>query len=201
MKENNYFYRFIVFILRCLGKILFRIEVIGLDNIPNSGRIIIAANHKSFLDPIFMMIALKGRSIVPVAKKELFDIFLLKNILKKLNVIPIDRKNPSISTIKAIITQIKNENILGIFPEGTRSKMDEFLPAKPGVALFALKTKADVIPMSIVTSYRIFSKVKIIIGERVDLDEYYSRKVDREEYPQIAQLIMDDIIENYNNAE
>lgn len=196
-KEGSLFYSFIVVILRFLGRILYRIEIIGDENIPDGGRIIVAANHKSFLDPIFMMIAMNKRRIIPVAKKELFDVFLLKNILKKLGVIPIDRSNPSITTIKTIINEIKKENILGIFPEGTRSKKDEFLPAKPGVALFALKTKATVVPMSIVTSYRVFSKVRIVIGNPIDMDEYYNRRVEKEEYIKIAQIIMDEVECNY----
>lgn len=195
--ETNRFYKFIIVILSFLSKILFRIEVIGKDNLPKTGRIIVAANHKSNLDPIFMMLAMKDRQIIPVAKKELFEVFLLKNILKKLGVIPIDRENPSITTIKAILNQIKLEKPLAIFPEGTRCKTDGFLPAKPGVALFALKTKAQVIPMSIISSYKLFSRVKIVIGEAVGMEEYYNRKVNKEEYQDIAQKIMDDIVKNY----
>lgn len=192
------FYNFICSLIRIFAKILYRVEIVGENNIPSEGNVILVANHKSFLDPVFMMMAVRERRIIPVAKKELFDVPILRHILKKLDVIPIDRANPGISTIKTILKQIKSGRILGIFPEGTRSSMDMFLPAKPGVGLFAVKTKAIIIPMSIITKYRIFSKVKIVIGKPVDMDEYYNRKVGKEEYVKIAQNMMDVVEKNYN---
>ncbi|WP_304206770.1 lysophospholipid acyltransferase family protein [Peptostreptococcus russellii] len=191
------FYNFICGLLRFLSKIFYRVEITGQENIPSSGNVIIVANHKSFLDPVFMMIAVRNRRIIPVAKKELFDVPILKQILKKLEVIPIDRANPGLSTIREILKQIKSGRILGIFPEGTRSSMDKFLPAKPGVGLFAAKTKSQIIPMSIVTKYRVFSKVKIVIGEAVDMTSYYERKIGKEDYAEMAQTMMDAVEVNY----
>lgn len=193
------FYNFICGLLRVLAKILYRVEIEGAENIPSDGNVILIANHKSFLDPVFMMIAVRNRRIIPVAKKELFDVPILKHILRKLEVIPIDRTNPGLSTIKAILKQIKSGRILGIFPEGTRSSLESFLPAKPGVGLFAVKTKAEVVPMSIITRYRVFSKVKIVIGSPIDMNEYYSRKVAKEEYVEIAQKLMNVVEKNYDD--
>ena len=191
------FYNFIFTLLRFLSKILYRVEITGQENIPDNKNVIIVANHKSFLDPIFMMIAVRNRRIIPVAKKELFDVPVLKHILKKLEVIPIDRANPGLTTIREILKQIKNGRILGIFPEGTRSTMDKFLPAKPGVGLFATKTKSEIIPMSIITKYRVFSKVKIIIGKPIDMTKYYEKKISKEEYAEMAQLMMNVVEDNY----
>lgn len=191
------FYNFIFTLLRFLSKILYRVEITGQENIPDNKNVIIVANHKSFLDPIFMMIAVRNRRIIPVAKKELFDVPVLKHILKKLEVIPIDRANPGLTTIREILKQIKNGRILGIFPEGTRSTMDKFLPAKPGVGLFATKTKSEIIPISIITKYRVFSKVKIIIGKPIDMTKYYEKKISKEEYAEMAQLMMNVVEDNY----
>ena len=191
-------YNFVCSLLRVLVAILFRFEVVGADNIPDEGKYIIVCNHKSWIDPIFMMAAVRNRRIIPVAKKELFDVPVLKNLLNKMEVIPIDRANPSMSTVKAILSQIKQERVLGIFPEGTRAARNEFLPAKPGVALFAIKSKADIIPMSLVTKYRVFSKVRVVIDEPISMEEYRNRKVTKEEYPQIAQAMMDVVEVNYD---
>ena len=191
-------YNFVCSLLRFLVAILFRFEVVGADNIPDEGKYIIVCNHKSWIDPIFMMAAVRNRRIIPVAKKELFDVPVFKNLLNKMEVIPIDRANPSMSTVKAILSQIKQERVLGIFPEGTRAARNEFLPAKPGVALFAIKSKADIIPMSLVTRYRVFSKVRVVIGEPISMEEYRNRKVTKEEYPQIAQAMMDVVEVNYD---
>ena len=192
------FYNFICNLLRILIGIFFRVEITGRENIPDDGKLIMVANHKSWLDPLFMLITVKNRRIIPVAKKELFKVPVLKGILKKLEVISIDRENPSMGTIKEIFRQIKNDRILGIFPEGTRSKTEEFLPAKPGVAMFALKTKADVIPMSIITTYKPFSKVKIVVGEKIDMTKYHKERVPKSEYEPIAQSFLDVVKENYD---
>ncbi|KGF12780.1 hypothetical protein HMPREF1639_05230 [Peptostreptococcus sp. MV1] len=193
------FYNFMCSILRFLLAIFYRIEIIGQENIPDEGKYIIIANHKHYFDPLFMMGAVKNRRIIPVAKQEIFKVPVFRAILNKLEVIPINRANPSISTVKAILRQIKDGRVLGIFPEGTRCQdLNTFLPAKPGVALFSIKSKSDIIPMSIITNYRIFSKVKVIIGQPIDMSEYYNSKVAKTEYPKISQDVFDKVVENFN---
>ena len=193
------FYNFACSIVRFLLAIFYRIEVIGQENIPDEGKYIIIANHKHYFDPLFMIGAVKNRRIIPVAKQELFRIPILRSLLNKVEVIPINRANPSLSTVKEILRQIKNGRVLGIFPEGTRClDLNTFLPAKPGVALFSIKSKADIIPMSLVTRYRVFSKVRVVIGEPISMEEYRNRKVTKEEYPQIAQAMMDVVEVNYD---
>ena len=165
------FYNFACSIVRFLLTIFYRIEVIGQENIPDEGKYIIIANHKHYFDPLFMIGAVK-----------------------------IKRANPSLSTVKEILRQIKNGRVLGIFPEGTRClDSNTFLPAKPGVALFSIKSKADIIPMSIITNYRPFSKVKVVIGQPIDMSNYYNTKVDKTEYPKISQEVFDKVIENFND--
>ena len=194
------FYNFACSIVRFLLAIFYRIEVIGQENIPDEGKYIIIANHKHYFDPLFMIGAVKNRRIIPVAKQELFRIPILRSLLNKVEVIPINRANPSLSTVKEILRQIKNGRVLGIFPEGTRClDLNTFLPAKPGVALFSIKSKADIRPMSIITNYRPFSKVKVVIGQPIDMSNYYNTKVDKTEYPKISQEVFDKVIENFND--
>lgn len=193
------FYNFICSILRFILNVFYKIEIIGQENIPNEGKYILIANHKHYFDPLFMIGSIKNRRIIPVAKQELFNIPVLKSILNKLEVIPINRSNPSISTVKSILNQLKNGRILGIFPEGTRCKdLNGFLPAKPGVALFSIKSKSDIIPMSIITNYRLFSKVRIIIGQPIDMSPYYNTRVDKTEYQNISQYVFDEVIKNFD---
>lgn len=192
------FYNFICSILRALIKIFFRFEVRGRENMPSDGNIILISNHKSFLDPVFMLAAIENRRIIPVAKKELFKIPVLSFFMRKIEAIPIDRDKPGISTVKEILKQIKAGRVLGIFPEGTRSNMQTFMPAKPGVAMFAIKSKSNIVPMSIITTYRPFSKVRVIIDKPIDLTEHHVNKVPKTEYLGISQKLMDVVVENYN---
>ncbi len=191
------FYKFTTNALRIFSKIFFNFQVIGEENIPDNGNIVIAANHKSNLDPIFVAAAIRNREVAAIAKKELFKIKPLSYILNKLNVIPINREKPDVSTIKNILRAIKDGYILGIFPEGTRMKEPGFGEAKAGLALFAIKGKADIVPISIISNYKIFNKVTIYIDKPISLDEYYKQKLTSEDYERISQNVLEVIKENY----
>ena len=183
------FYNFVLNVFTLYSKVFYKYEVIGAENIPNEGNIILAANHKSNLDPIFVASAIKNRKIATIGKKELFNNKILAKILDKLCVIPIDRDNPGISTIKTILKKLKEGYAIGIFPEGTRVKGNGFGEAKAGLALFAVKGKANVVPISIISNYKIFNKVTIYIDKPISFEEYYKRS--------LVQKIMKDYQEIY----
>lgn len=191
------FYKFVTKAFKCFVNIFYKYKVIGAENIPDEGNVIIAANHKSNLDPIFVASAIKNRKIACIGKKELFKNKLLGSILDKLYVIPIDRDNPGISTIKTILKKIKEGYAIGIFPEGTRVKGEGFGEAKAGLALFAVKGKASVVPISIITNYKIFNKVTIYIDKPISFEEYYKTKLSTEDYERLSQDVLEVIKDNY----
>lgn len=191
------FYDFALSVLRLFCKVFFKYEVIGIENVPLEGNVIIAANHKSNLDPIFVASSMTTREVAAIAKKELFDHKVLGFILKKLNTIPIDRENTGISTVKQILRAIKDGYVLGLFPEGTRVRGKEFGQAKAGLSLFASKGKANVVPISVISSYKLFSRVKIYIGEPIDMSQYFRAKLTNEDHERISEEIMQVIIKNY----
>ena len=191
------FYDFALSVLRLFCRVFFKYEVIGIENVPLEGNVIIAANHKSNLDPIFVASSMNTREVAAVAKKELFDHKILGFILKKLNTIPIDRENTGISTVKQILRAIKDGYVLGLFPEGTRVKGKEFGQAKAGLSLFASKGKANVVPISVISTYKLFSRVKIYIGEPIDMSQYFKAKLTNEDHERISEEVMQVIIKNY----
>ncbi|WP_330615525.1 lysophospholipid acyltransferase family protein [Romboutsia sp. 1001713B170131_170501_G6] len=191
------FYNFATKVLLMFSKTFYKFEVIGKENIPNEGNIIIACNHKSNLDPIFIASAIQNREIAAIAKKELFKSKPLAFILNKLNVIPINRDKPDVSTIKSILRSIKDGYILGIFPEGTRVKEPGFGQAKGGLTVFAVKGKADVVPISIISNYKFFNRVTVYIDKPISFKEYYGKKLTTEENERLAQNVLEVIKENY----
>ena len=191
------FYNVVLKIFTLYSKVFYKYEVIGAENIPNEGNIILAANHKSNLDPIFVASAVKNRKVATIGKKELFDNKILAAILDKLCVIPIDRDNPGISTIKTILKKLKEGYAVGIFPEGTRVKGNEFGEAKAGLALFAVKGKASVVPISIISNYKLFNKVIIYIDKPISFEEYYKQKLSAEEYERLSGDVLEVIKDNY----
>jgi 1-acyl-sn-glycerol-3-phosphate acyltransferase len=189
------FYKFVLNVFSTFSKVFYKYEVIG--EIPDEGNLIIAANHKSNLDPIFIAAAIKNRPVAAIAKKELFENKFLGKILTKLNVIPIDRENPGISTIKNILRAIKNGYVVGIFPEGTRIKEPGFGKAKAGLSMFAIKGKADVIPISIISNYKLFNKVIIYIDKPISFEKYYKEKLTSEDYEKLSEEVLEVIKDNY----
>ncbi len=169
------FYRFIYFLIRIIATPLFRIRVHGIENIPKDEKYIICANHKSFLDPIFVALAI-NRQVHFIAKKELFDIPILKNILKKLNAIPAQRDGKDLSVLRDSIKLIKNGKILGIFPEGTRVKEIKRENIKDGAGYIALKSKTDILTIEIISSYKPFSKTDLYIKNLVEIENFKEYK-------------------------
>lgn len=191
------FYNVVLSIFTLYSKVFYKYEVIGAENIPDEGNIILAANHKSNLDPIFVASAVKNRKIATIGKKELFNNKILAKILDKLFVIPIDRDNPGISTIKTILKKLKEGYAVGIFPEGTRVKGNGFGEAKAGLALFAVKGKAKVVPISIISNYKLFNKVTIYIDKPISFEEYYKTKLSTQEYERLSGDVLEVIKDNY----
>ena len=192
------FYNFMLKLFSIFSKTFFKFEVIGAENIPSEGNLIIAANHKSNLDPIFVASAVnKKRKMTAIAKEELFKNKILAKILNKVEIIPINRQNPGLGTIKRILKYIKNDYALVMFPEGTRSKTDDFNNAKAGLSLFATKAKAEIVPCTIYSSYKLFKPAKIYFGKPISLEEYYKQKLTSEENERLSQNVLEVIKENY----
>jgi len=142
-------------------------KIVGAKNIDKKGKVILAINHLTLLDVVILIIYLKRR-IYFVGKKELFKNKFVKWFFKKMGVIPIDRENMDIATVKSIIQVLKDEHVLGIFPEGTRNKSDDvLLDFKDGTTLFAERTGAPVVPIIIKRKPRLFVPNKVVIGEKI----------------------------------
>ena len=196
------FYNFMLKLFSIFSKTFFKFEVIGTENIPSEGNLIIAANHKSNLDPIFVASAVdKKRKMTAIAKEELFKNKILAKILNKVEIIPMNRQNPGLGTIKRILKYIKNDYALVMFPEGTRSKTDDFNNAKAGLSLFATKAKAEIVPCTIYSSYKLFKPAKIYFGKPISLEEYYKQKLTSEDHERISGEVMDIIKQNYYKLE
>ena len=139
-----------VAVLFCLR---YKVTYIGRENIPQDGGFIIACNHQSGVDPIILGRGVK-RTIHFMAKEELFENEALGIFIKHLNAFPVRRGQGDTTAVEFAEDIVRNGYVLGIFPEGTRSK--DFKPArgKSGTALIAKVTGADVLPVSIDTSDR-----------------------------------------------
>lgn len=183
------FYKFCRGICKFLYKILFRFQVEGIEKVPEQGKLIVCANHINLLDPITLAIAIP-RPIHFMAKKELFDNKLLKALLEKLGAFPVDREGADLSAIRNSMNILKKDEILGIFPEGTRVKEFNIENAKPGIGLIAVKAQAPILPIYIESEYKPFRKVIVKIGEPLKVDRFYKQKLKTEDYKKLSEEIM-----------
>ena len=180
-------YRFLKIILYVVFKLLYRVEIVGIENIPKENNLIVAGNHKSNLDPVFVSVFFK-RHIYWMAEKELFNNKLFGAFLKKLGAFPVAREEVDIKAIKTSLRHIKNGQVLSIFPEGTRVKKKNLDIIKQGTALIAHKSKALILPLYIEGNYIPFKKMKLIYRKPVDLSSL--GKIKNEEYELISKDIM-----------
>lgn len=187
-----YFYHILRFIANIIFRIIFRIKIVGKENIPKEGRLILCSNHISNFDPIMLGIAIP-RPISFMAKKELFENKLLGKLVSGLGAFPVDRKGSDLSAIRNSLKVLKEEKVLGIFPEGTRSYSMDLENIKAGIGLIAIKGKSPVVPVYIDSKYKPFSKVKITIGKPINFDDYKGTKFSTDEYREISKNIMKSI--------
>ncbi|WP_231475346.1 lysophospholipid acyltransferase family protein [Persephonella sp. KM09-Lau-8] len=126
------------FLIRPIFRLIFRISAEGIENVPREGGCILAANHRSNLDP-FVLNTISPRPIFFMAKHELFKIPILSWIIRKAGAIPVKRTTRDIGALKKAIELVNNGYCIGIFPEGTRAKPGQF--RKPRVVLDFLYPK------------------------------------------------------------
>lgn len=142
------FYKIFRFLAKIYLYLYLDLHYIGLDNIVEGKPYIICSNHISNFDAIAIAIKFKSK-IIFLGKKELFKYKVSSWFFKKLGVISVDRGESGQQLIDDCSFVIKSAGILGIFPEGTRSKNDELLKFKSGIIYIAASSKSDILPVAI----------------------------------------------------
>ncbi|MFI6060055.1 lysophospholipid acyltransferase family protein [Streptomyces sp. NPDC051286] len=174
-------------ILGPLLRLLFRPRIEGLEHIPEDGAAIVAGNHLSFSDH-FLMPAIIKRRITFLAKAEYFTGPGLKGRLtaaffRSAGQIPVDRsgKDAGQAAIREGLAVLSKDELLGIYPEGTRSHDGRLYKGKVGVAVMALKARVPVVPCAMVGTFEIqppgrvvprIKQVTIRFGEPLDFSRY-----------------------------
>ena len=185
------FYSIFKVICKFVFGVIFRTKVIGVENVPKEGALIVAANHLSNFDPPFLGTFL-GREICYMAKEELFKNPIFAAAIRALHVFPVKRGTADKTAIKHAVKLLKDGQCLGIFPEGTRSKTGKIGKAEPGVSLIAAMTKAPVVPALIVNTNKIFGEnmfpqLTVVYGKPIHFEGSIK---DKEALAEFAQSIM-----------
>ncbi|MBQ2963027.1 MAG: 1-acyl-sn-glycerol-3-phosphate acyltransferase [Clostridia bacterium] len=180
-----------------LLKLGLRIKCEGVENIPKEGAFILASNHIHFVDPA-VLLANFPRPIHFMAKVEAFKYKITAFLLTHLNTFPVSRGRSDKASIDYAVKLIENGCVMGIFPEGTRSKDLKPHKAKAGVALIARQTKADILPCSIYCDKKggLFRKVTVRYGELIKYEELgLTEESSTKELRAAADKIMEEIVD------
>jgi 1-acyl-sn-glycerol-3-phosphate acyltransferase len=186
---------------RLIGRWFFRLRVVHRERMLQSGPVILAMNHQSYLDPPLAGITC-DRAIYFLARRSLLDVPLLGWLLPKLNVIPVNQEGIDRSALKSLIRVIKNGNAALVFPEGSRSIDGSLQSAEPGMGLIIAKTLAPVVPMRIFGAHEAlpraggglhFVPITIVIGEPIFFTDADLSPAGKDLYMRLSQRVMDAI--------
>jgi 1-acyl-sn-glycerol-3-phosphate acyltransferase len=171
----NFYYWVGYSLSHLIGRLCFRLRVIHPERMIQTGPVILAMNHQSYLDPPLAGITC-DRAIYFLARRTLLNVPVLGRLLPKLNVIPVNQEGVDRSAIKGIIRILRAGNAVLIFPEGSRTLDGSLQPAEPGLGLVIAKTLAPVVPMRIFGAHEAlprgggglhFVPITIVIGEPI----------------------------------
>lgn len=170
MKEPT-LYRVIRRPLSAIFKAIYKPTVTGKRNIPENGRIILAGNHTNYFDCLLVACATK-RCVHYLAKDELMK-GPLRFVFKGLGIIPVNRRTKDRAAYLSALETLRDEKMIGIFPEGTINRTDDvIMPFKFGAVKMARETDTKIIPFAITGKYKPFERsVKITFFEPIEPEE------------------------------
>lgn len=187
------FYKIVRFFCRILIKIIFKVNVTGITSFPKEGAVIVYSNHKSNWDPI-MIACVLDRPVFFMAKHELFEIPILRLIMKKVNAFPVNREKVDRKAIRTALKILKEQKVLGIFPEGTRNKHGKLKDPQQGIALIAAKSKdSALVPVAIKGEYKLFSDINLVFGKPKKLVSS-NEKITSKKRKQISKEIFNEVV-------
>ena len=185
----SWLYRILRPLIWILMRIVFRPKYIGLENIPKSGRVILAGNHTSFYDCV-LIISTTNRTIHFLAKDSLMKGFK-KILFGNMGIIPVNRAIHDKNALNDAIDALNKDEVIGIFPEGTINRTkDIIMPFKMGAVKMSSATDANIVPFTITGGYKVFGP------QRPTIEFYKPIKATHKDLNKDNEKLMDIISKN-----
>ena len=196
-------------VLKPLLKLIYRIRIEGLENVPRTGSAIIAANHLSFLDSFFIPLSVPRRKVTYLAKADYFKSWKTAWFFNMVGQIPTEREGGAKSqrSLDIALEVLHEGKLLGIYPEGTRSPDGYLHRGRTGVARLALTAGAQIVPCGLVGTEKVQPKdakfpritgrptVHVRFGKPIDVARYAGRETDRLVLRSVTDEIMYEIMQ------
>ena len=190
MYKTPIFYKICRAVLGPIFKLYYNPTIIGKENIPKEGSMVIAGNHKHLMDQCLTILSTK-RFLTYMAKKEYFDNKKVAWFFKGNGCIPVDRTKKDDSAVNRALDVLKSGNAIGIFPEGTRNRTkDLLLPFKFGAVSMAKKTDSYIVPFGITGDYKFRSKnLTIRIGKPFKVNDMELEEANDKLFKEVKKLL------------
>jgi 1-acyl-sn-glycerol-3-phosphate acyltransferase len=188
-----------------LLRLLYRPKARGLENIPAEGPVILAANHLSFIDSLFIPLVVK-RKVVFLGKADYFSNARTSWFFKAAGVIPVRREGGSASeaAIQAGVRELQSGHVVGIYPEGTRSPDGRLYRGKTGVARMALLARCPVVPVATFGTRelqpigrkmpKLSGRIEVHFGKPLSFERFFGQEADRFVLRSITDEVMYEIM-------
>jgi len=195
----------------CVGyflRVWLRMSRTGMENIPETGGCIIVANHSSFLDPPAVGCSANKRIVHFMARDTLFKPGFRNWFFTQVQCVPLDRERGDISALRRGLGVLKQGQVLGLFPEGTRSPDGTLQEPKAGIGFLIAKGNVPVVPAYVSGTFRAYprgarfvrpTKVRVVFGEPILPEELASFGRGRDAYMAVAGLVMERIADLREN--
>lgn len=181
------------FIFKIMVLIVYRPKVIGKENLPKDTGALICPNHVHNFDSAVMVTMIK-RPLRVLAKEELFKNGFICWLAKIFGIYPVKRGKADLQAIKISLKLLKQDELLLMFPEGTRNGMAKGKKAKNGAVLISATAGKPIIPVGIQGSFKPFRKVIVNIGKPIDYSEYKDGVKDKEQANKLTDELMKEIV-------
>lgn len=145
------FYPWANFMIRLIARLYCRIDVVGRENVPRQGAVIVVANHLSSVDPE-LLAAFFPRPVHWMAKQEIFDHLVTGLIARLYGAFPVRRFEADLSALRKALAIVSRGQVVGIFPEGHRSETGRLQQAQPGATVIAVRSGTPILPVAITGS-------------------------------------------------
>ncbi|WP_457679330.1 lysophospholipid acyltransferase family protein [Thermovibrio sp.] len=200
VKRTKAYWLWLNTVARLIGAVC-RLEVQGRENIPETGKVLLVANHRSYLDPPLVAYAVKKRPVFFMAKAELFETPILGSLIKHWgNAFPVKRGKLDLTALKSALEVLNKGELLCIFPEGQRAPKGKFLRGKWGAGMVAVKSRAPIVPCLIEGSEALIGKEGLINGipkVEITFGKPFTLNLEdrKENYQKATDIIMEKIKE------
>lgn len=180
-------------IFKVVAIILYRPKIVGKENISQNTAAIICPNHVHALDSAVIVVMSK-RKINVLAKEELYKNGFVCWIASVFGIYPVKKGKKSLESMKISLKLLKNNELLMIFPEGTRNGMAKGVKPKDGAIKLAIRSGVPITPVGVQGSFKLFTKVKLNVGKPISYNKYSEEVSNKELLDKLTKDLMDEIV-------